>query len=77
MLCKELKRREVGVSHTPFTLRLIAPGLCNEHGVTDKERGCVCVCVWVCVCVCVKDGNGEKRNEREKHTEEQNGCIRG
>ena len=37
----------------------------------------VSVCVCGCVCVCVKDGNGEKRNEREKHTEEQNGCIRG
>lgn len=37
VLCKELRRREVGVSHTPFTLRLIAPGLCNELGVTDKK----------------------------------------
>lgn len=40
-LCKELRRREVGVSHTPFTLELIAPGLCNELSVSDKK--CVCV----------------------------------
>lgn len=47
VLCKELRSREVGVSHTSFMLRLIALGLCNELGVTDKKY--VCVCIGVCV----------------------------
>ena len=59
VLCKELRRGEVGVSHSPFTLRLIAPGLCNELTVTDKKEVCVCALV------CEKDSNG-KRNERGK-----------
>jgi len=43
VLCKTLRRGEVGVSHTPFMLRLIAPGLCYELGLTDKRCECVCV----------------------------------
>lgn len=56
VLCKELRRKEVGVSHPPFTLRLIAPGPCNELSVTDKKRVCVSVCVW----------ERERRREEEK-----------
>lgn len=44
MLCKEHGRREVGFL-TPFTLRLIALGLCSELSVADKKyvwtHGCV------------------------------------
>lgn len=45
VLRKELRSREVGVSRTPFTLRHIAPGLCNELGVTDNKYVCVQRCV--------------------------------